>query len=234
MIKDHVKIKHETTLRETNKKLNLDLFAQENFNLSNRYTLAVFHLSEQKLKQVRRNFYHISPIKVNKLKTSTFYGGQQHQYGTIFLSNSVKFCIDFYKLGRKEFGSIAYLYTCKLKNYLINLFNMDYQKDWFRCEKFINRDNQEEFEKLYNQLYKEKYEDRWIDLEQSILPDLIYESGFDGFSNFGFFPDIQFHSANNMAIFEEKNIEIIDIKEIDIYKNYIEDKFNIPKEDQND
>jgi hypothetical protein len=230
MLKDIINKPKKDSLREKNKKANLNQFAKDKYNIDNRLILAISHFSEQQIKQVRRNFYHISPKKVDKLKVNNIYAKMQHKYGTIFLSNSVKFCQDFYKIALSNFGSKAYLYTCKLKNYMLNLFNVDYQKDWFRCEKFISNNNRKEFESLFNKLYNNKYKDRWLDIEQSILPDLAYETGFDGYSNFGFIPIENFRGANNMALFNENDIEIIDIKEIDVYKNYKEEKFKLLKE----
>jgi hypothetical protein len=218
-------------IREINKPLNEDQYAKDYYNIDNRLTLAKMHLDEQIIKQIRRNFYHISPEKVDQLEPNSFYCNIQHKYGVIFLSNSVKFCQDFFKAARSNFGFIAYLYTCKLKTLIPNLFNMDYQKDWFRCEKFISNNKKEEFENLFDKFYKKQYKERWFDFEQSILPDLIYEAGFLGYSNFGILLQDDFHGANNMAIYEKFSIDIIDIKEIDIYENYEEDKFNLLKEE---
>jgi hypothetical protein len=191
------------------KKGSMNLTIEELENLKKREKLF-----EQIFNKTHRLYYHISDKLFDKFSLSYNYNNQSQKYGAIFLSPKIEFAIDFYNQVWKKTKRFGFLYTCKLIKRL-DLFNPDSEKDFELLEKNLSED---ELDKIIDVMVSESYREFNM-IEDERIITIAGDNGYDGVNTYGYSPDESFRPAENIAVFDEKNIKLCKREKVQLLNN---------------
>jgi hypothetical protein len=169
-------------------------------------------LFEQIFNKTHRIFYHISPNEFNKLEVRNNYlpDSEYNRVPAIFLSPSKYFCVDYIKTAPFGPGRFVYIYDCILTRKL-NLFNMEQDSDRKKFELVFPEQYKKYFTIVRNDGYGKSRAFRAVEQFTTEIKEL----GYDGFNTDGCLMT-SFKNAENIAIFNENDVKIINKNRIDL------------------
>jgi hypothetical protein len=184
-------------------------------NANSYFKLRENSLFEQVFNKTHRIFYHISNKDFDKIEVKNAYlpDSEYNKITAIFLSPSKDFCIDYIRIAPFMFEKpqrFVYLYECILTRKL-NLFNMEQESD----RSLFERTFPEQYEKYFSIVRNTTLGHSRVFRAVEQFTSEIKKLGYDGFNTDGCLAAL-FKNAENIAIFNENDVKIINKYRVDL------------------